>query len=125
MADDMSLIEKAARAICARRWSGNEAVWTMYKPQARDVIAAVRQALEKDIMERCARICEKLEQELQAVDVSATEAAIRTSIYEAAGARKCAETIRSLVSCLGMREVEPAEAIGCESPPGWPADRRA
>jgi hypothetical protein len=92
------MIETAARAICAERWSGKDEAWPSYQTQARAVVTALRRALEEDIAEQCARLCDHLGHELQVSFVGASEAEVVTSVNEAVGAQKCAEAIRALVT---------------------------
>ena len=94
--DERAMIEKAARVICAERWSGNDDAWPSYQAQARAVVAALRHVLEDEIMERCARLCDQLGHELQVSDGRASEAELITSINEAVGAQRCAQAIRAL-----------------------------
>ncbi len=94
--NERELIEAAARAICAARWSGREDAWPSYQGQARAVVAALRQALKHEVVERCASVCDRLGQELQTNSPFAREAEAMTSANEAVGAQKCAQAIRAL-----------------------------
>ncbi len=96
--NERAMIETAARAICAERWSGKDEAWPSYQAQARAVVAALRRALEEEIAEKCALLCDQLGHELQVSDVGASEAEMITSVNEAVGAQKCAEAIRALVT---------------------------
>ena len=97
--DERAMIETAARgAICAERWSGTDEAWPSYQAQARAVVAALRRALEEEIAEKCALLCDHLGHELQVSFVGASEAEVVTSVNEAVGAQKCAEAIRTRVT---------------------------
>ena len=94
--DERTLIEAAARAICAERWSGRDDAWRSYQAQARAVIAALREALRHEIVEQCAGICDGLAHELQVSSPFASETEIITSVNEAVGAQKCAQALRAI-----------------------------
>jgi hypothetical protein len=90
------MIEAAARAICAERWSGRDAAWLAYQAQARAVVTALREVLKHEIVEQCAGVCDGLAHELQVSSPFASEAEVITSVNEAVGAQKCAQAIRAL-----------------------------
>lgn len=98
MSHEAATVEKVARAICAERWSGNSGAWMLYEAQARTVLAIVRELLERDIVERCAAECERLEHELQDSTAVVSEARLIASVNESVGAQKCAAAIRALLS---------------------------
>src|ERR687884_1896717 len=102
--NERELIEAAARAICAVRWSGREDAWPTYQGQARAVVAALRKALKHEVVERCASLCDRLGEELQVGPPFASGAEVVTSVNEAVGAQKCAQAIRALSPLSRSRE---------------------
>src|SRR5919202_1690260 len=84
--NERELIEAAARAICAVRWSGREDAWPSYQGQAHAVVAALRQGLKHEVLERCAGVCDRLGDELQVDPPFARKAEVITSVNEAVGA---------------------------------------
>ena len=120
--NERELIEAAARAICVERWSGRDDAWPSYQGQARAVVAALRQALKHEVVERCASVCDRLGQELQTNSPFDREAKATTSVNEAVGAQKCAQAIRALSPLSRSPE---GAAIRRETGGGFASSRRA